>query len=130
MVMSDTGMVKLIVSVPRALKEGLDALAREDDRPLASVVRRLLAKGLATDETFRAGQRVAPAEKPHGRISTPIGGQDAAAGKGVEERTEAEVAASIRPTDAIVHGGPNCTHPHRYQLGRKCEAPGCGKVVR
>lgn len=143
-------MVKLIVSVPRELKERLDAVARGEDRPVASVVRRMLAAGLGPtmDEARVEAQRRVAAMTRQAEVvdrikggtgSVPVGGQDAAAGKGVEERVESRepdpalltaAKAALKPLDAVVIGGEGCTHPHRYQLGRRCEAPGCGKVVR
>lgn len=127
-------MVKLIVSVPRELKERLDAVARAEDRPVAGVVRRMLAAGVGPtmDEATVEAQRRVTAMTT---LPVPVGGQDAAAGKGVEERRESRVDrpaefAPDKPLDSVVVGGEGCTHPHRYQLGRRCEAPGCGKVVR
>jgi predicted DNA-binding protein len=138
--MAEGEKVKLIVSVPRELKERLDAVAKSEDRPLASVVRRMLGKAVAGVEDFRASQREPRvASGPHGPRGSlltpvPVGGQDAAAGAGVEARREeavaAPVTARVRPVDHVVIGGPNCTHPARYQLGKRCEAEGCGKVVR
>lgn len=183
--MAESEMVKLIVSVPRELKERLDAVAKEEDRPLASVVRRFLTKAVAGVEA----RTVLPPPGPGPRLQVaarPVGGQDAAAGKGVEEReealaqavTEANAAAGRfvpaapvvadevpldvadmealkvmghgeppsdlrapgsthgftqagrpEPQNRVVIGGPDCTHPERFKLGRRCEAPGCGKAI-
>ena len=140
--------VRLVVLVPAELKAALEAQAKAEDRTLASLVRRMLSS--------EDWERRAPASGP-GSVGgpyptaweaglAPIGGQDAAAGKGVEERTDESSAPDLlgalessiedarsarqRPVDHVVIGGADCTHPLRFQMGRRCEAPGCGKVVR
>jgi len=117
--------VRLVVLVPAELKAALEAQAKAEDRTLASLVRRILSS-----EDWK---RRAPAPGPTIDISrVPVGGQDAAAGKGVEERLEATMPDSLLPMRSVgvVIGGEDCSHPLRFRLGTRCQATGCGKVVR
>ena len=153
-VMSDSDAVQLNIRVPRELMERLKAMAEAEDRPLASVVRRLLTKasevGRGVVVVDEKGNRAAgQALQVKGRREVPIGGQDAASGAGVEARQEETTIAPVRredepesavlaavkgttrerPADTVVIGGAACTHPQAHKLGRLCNAPGCGKAV-
>lgn len=132
--------VRLVVEVDGVLKDALDRQAEVEDRTVAAVVRRLLREGLPKSAyaTSRGGavDRIGPPST--GIAGRPIGGQDAAAGAGVEARRDehlvetslvapADVDSPVRIVSKVgprrAESVPNCgkgKHPVTRKMGSFC----------
>lgn len=115
--MAERNMVRLVVKVTPEQKMALDALAEREDRTLSSALRRVIDESTVLHgPTIRLSSSI-PLGPP---VQLPVGGQDAAAGREVEERRDAQVTP-LRPEVGLCSSG---RHPKERKVGRACEA--CG----
>lgn len=115
---TESPTVALTLKLPRATVEAVDAVAGKGGR--SDWIRNVIDKALS-------GRR-----DPAPQRSVPIGGQDAAAGAGVEARRDvpdlmAALETSLAAAKAVTHRDrpypPNCgkgNHPPGSRLGTVC----------